>query len=692
MSVRPLFKTGVAFTLASAIALAPVIATNHHPLGVPVHLPQVSVSEVQLAAVISPGDVAALTANLNAALESAGSTVSAVVDGASHTLTGVLSTATGLTNSLWDQLIAAAGSSPTLKAVLVALKAASGGALLGLSDTVGAVGDAITLTTGQVAEMLTSAVTGTVGTVAQAVASVLNNPLSVSSYIGLLNTPFGAAGLALQSGITGLSQLGVTGLHLANSLVDGVTAQVSNALGAVNSLLGAGKSVTDIALINGTLTAIQGIVSAPVSAAVAGVNGIASAVTIAGVATLQNLASGANAIVGTWLGSGSTPGAIVNAATAIGTAPLSLASYTQAVSVLVGAGVSTVGSLVNTAGAFASLPFRVGADLTGTGAAVVNSLVSGAATIASGFLQAVGLSPLIAGLPNNLATVVTGAINVAALATQTTLNVIASAIDFGHAITGFVTPKSAAVTLATATIPTTAKVDAVVDAGGTKEADAVVDADGTKDADAVVDADENRDAEHGADVTVPHPGTAPAAVGADVEATADPDAHGAESTSTPPTAGGAHSVPQAAVTDQQATADPDETASEKPTSDSADASGTTPSVSKDSDGKGDGTRTVKPKTGITTGTASESKSASGDKSAETYGRHAASPTRSTAAAVSTSSGAETSASESGGRHRRDEGSAANGSTTGGSANDAARASHGTDDSGSHTAGKHAAAA
>ena len=111
LSARPLFKTGIAFTMASAIALSPVIATNQRPLGLPVHLPQVSISEVQLAAAISPRDVAALTANLNAALASAGSTVTALVDNASHSLTSALNTASGLNTSLWDQLIAAAAAS-----------------------------------------------------------------------------------------------------------------------------------------------------------------------------------------------------------------------------------------------------------------------------------------------------------------------------------------------------------------------------------------------------------------------------------------------------------------------------------------------------------------------------------------------------------------------------------------------------
>ncbi len=356
LSARPLFRTGIAFTMASAIALSPVIATNQHPLGLPVHLPQVSISEVQLAAAISPRDVAALTANLNAALASAGSTVTALVDNASHSLTSALNTASGLNTSLWDQLIAAAAGSPTLKAVLVALKAASGGALLQLNNTVGATGDGITLTTGQISELLTSTVTGTVGTVAQAVASVVNNPLAASSYIGLLNTPFGVAGLALQDGITGVSQLGATGLHLVNDLVHGVTAQVTNALDAVNRLLDAGKTVTDIALVNGALTAVQGIVSAPVSAIVAGVNGIASAVTNAGVSALGLVAGGANTIVGTWLGSGSTPGAVIGAISAVGQEPLSLGSYTRAVSILVGAAGSTVGTVANTVTAFARCP------------------------------------------------------------------------------------------------------------------------------------------------------------------------------------------------------------------------------------------------------------------------------------------------------------------------------------------------
>lgn len=672
LSAHPLFKTGIAFTMASAIALSPVIATNQHPLGVPAHLPQVNVSEVHLAAAISPRDVAALTANLNAALESAGSTVTALVDNASHTLTSALSTASGLNTSLWDQLIAASAGSPTLKAVLVALKAASGGALLQLNNTVGAAGDGITLTTGQIAELLTSAITGTVGTVAQAVASVVNNPLAASSYIGLLNTPFGVAGLALQDGITGISQLGATGLHLANDLVHGVTAQVTNALDAVNRLLDAGKTVTDITLINGTLTAIQGIVTAPVSAIVAGVNGIASAVTNAGVSALDLVASGANDVVGTWLGSGSTPGAVIKAVSAIGQEPLSLGSYTHAVSILVGAAGSTVGTVANTVTGFASMPFRFAADLTGPGAQVVNSLVSGVATAASGLLRAAGLSPLIAGLPNNLATVVTGAVTVAALATQTTLNAIAAGIDLGHAIGGWVTSSKSAASTVTLNTLSAATADGVA-----AEPSAGTDDSGVPNFPRPLATPHKTPPASAATTTTPDSATTTTAGSVTTDEAED------TATSTPST--DADASPQESETDDIGGATPrTDTASATTPSGKGGPDAQTakdpdkPALAKDSDKPA----SVKPKPGPSAAGASTT-----DQAADTYGRHAATPPRNATARTSVADSPSADSASSEGRHRRDEGA----SRGDGSTHDAG-AARGANGGGRHAAGERAAAA
>ncbi|QEN17593.1 hypothetical protein ACRDU6_00235 (plasmid) [Mycolicibacterium sp. ELW1] len=442
LSVRSYLNAGIAVTAASTIALTPVVvAPGAHQQ---ISFPHVSASQVHLAATINPADVAALVANLNAAMGSVTSTVTSVVDVSGHTLTDALNSAAGLNNSLWDGLIAAAGANPTLGSVLIALKAASAGGLSELARSVGTAGDTITLTTGQVAGLLTSTVTGSLGTATQAVANVLNDPLSAASYLGLLTTPIGIVGLALGGGINVAASLTTNGVGLASTLVHGVSAQIGHALSLVNGLLGAGKTLTDVALIDGALTAVQGIVSAPVSAALAAVTGLTSAAADAATFTLGRVAGGAASVATTWLGNGSVPGALQNAIIAIGAAPLSPASYTNAISILVGAGAATVQSVIGTVSSFASLPFRVAADLTGTAADVINSFTGGLATAASGLLQAAGLPPFVSGLPYAVATAVSGAVNIAAFTTSAALDTIATAIDFGQAIGGILNSATAA--------------------------------------------------------------------------------------------------------------------------------------------------------------------------------------------------------------------------------------------------------
>lgn len=441
LSVRSYLNAGIALTAASTIALTPVVVTPAH---LQAALPQVSASQIHLAAAINPTDIAALVANLNTAMSSVTSTVTSVVDASGHTLTGALNTAAGLNNNLWDGLIRAAGANPTLGSVLIALKAASAGGLSQLAQSVDAAGGTITLTTGQVAALLTSTVTGSLGTATQAVASIVNDPLSAASYLGLLTTPIGIVGLALNGGINVAANLATNGVGLASTLVHGVSDQIGNALSLVNGLLEAGKTLTDVALIDGALTAVQGIVSAPVTAALAAVAGLTSAAANAATFTLGRVAGGATSITSTWLGNGSSPGALQNAIVAIGSAPLSPASYTNAISLLVGAGSTTVQTIIGTASSFASLPFRTAADLTGTAAEVINSFTGGLATAASGLLQAAGLPPFVSGLPYAVATAVSGAVNIAAFTTSATLNTVALAIDIGQAIGGIFNSATAA--------------------------------------------------------------------------------------------------------------------------------------------------------------------------------------------------------------------------------------------------------
>ncbi|EHB48810.1 hypothetical protein MycrhDRAFT_5651 [Mycolicibacterium rhodesiae JS60] len=293
ISVRSYLTAGIALTAASTIALTPLaIPPTAHQLA----LPQVSAPEIHLTALINPSDVTALVNNLNAALNSVSTTVTSAVGAPGQTLDGALGSATALNTSLWDGLISATPSAP-LTALLKALKASANSGLVKLADSVAGANDTVTLTTGQIAALLTSTLTGSLGTALYAVSDVVNNPLALASYTSLLDVPVGIAGTALNNGLAAINSLGGGAINLGGTLVHGVTAQISNVLALVNGAADAAKTLTGIDLINGTITAVQGIVSAPVTAALAGVDGITTTITHAATTALSRVTSGAQHVV-----------------------------------------------------------------------------------------------------------------------------------------------------------------------------------------------------------------------------------------------------------------------------------------------------------------------------------------------------------------------------------------------------------
>ncbi|WP_141564248.1 hypothetical protein [Mycolicibacterium palauense] len=415
---------------------------------------------MELTAAINPADVTALIDNLNAALQSASTTVTGLVATPGQTLASALGSAATLNDTLWDGLIAATDNR-TLAAILTTLKNTAGNGLSRLSDSIDAANGTIVLTSGQLADLLTSTLTGSLGTALHAVATVINNPLALPSYTGLINAPIDIAGLLVTQGIGAVNTLGANALTVTHTVVTGVTTQVDNALDTFNGLLNAGKTLTDIDLINGLLTAVQGIVSAPVTAAIAAVNGASTTITNAATTVLDKLTEGASDAIATWIGNGTRPGAIQDVINTIGTAPLSPASYTNAVSILVGAGITTVTKIGHTAGSLASVPFSAAADITNASANVITALTTGLATAASGIMQAAGLPSLVYNLPHAMAATVNTLVNAAAFTTAAGLRTIAAALDFGSSITGTLTaaaaPTSKAVTLTLAADTTTAK-------------------------------------------------------------------------------------------------------------------------------------------------------------------------------------------------------------------------------------------
>lgn len=455
-------KSAVVLTAASVIALTPLQAS--HALPQHLSLPTVSIPTLQLTSVVSQRDIDALVSNLKTSLDGASATVTALAGAPGQTLQSALATAVSLNDSLWQGLTTATAN-PVLDDVLKALHTVSGGGLTRLAAAIKDADGTIVLTSEQLSDLLTSTLTGSLSTALTAVAGVINDPLNAAKYIALLNSPLSVAGRVLNQSITAAADLATNGIALGGTFVTAVTAQITNALNGVNNLIDAAKDVfPGNALIGGVLTAVQGIVSAPINVAVAGVNGLTTTVTDAADVVVSRLTNGASSVVSTWLGNGTTDGAVQDAISTIGAAPLSPSSYTAALTTLVGAGITTVATVAHTAGSFASLPFTVGANLTGTGAAMITTFISDAATATSGILRAVGMPALVYSMPKVLAAGVNAAINVAATAVKIGLRTVAGALDLGSTLTGELTPHAAAAA-ATSTPAVTPKRNSVTLAG-----------------------------------------------------------------------------------------------------------------------------------------------------------------------------------------------------------------------------------
>lgn len=455
-------KSAVVLTAASVVALTPLQAS--HALPQHLSLPTVSIPTVQLTSVVSQRDIDALVSNLKTSLDGASATVTALAGVPGQTLQSALATAVSLNDSLWQGLTTATAN-PVLDDVLKALHTVSGGGLTRLAAALKDADGTIVLTSEQLSNLLTSTLTGSLSTALTAVAGVVNDPLNAAKYIALLNSPLSIAGRVLNQSLTAAADLATNGIALGGTFVTAVTAQITNALNGVNNLIDAAKDVfPGNALIGGVLTAVQGIVSAPINVAVAGVNGLTTTVTDAADVVVSRLTNGASSVVSTWLGNGTTDGAVQDAISTIGAAPLSPSSYTAALTTLVGAGITTVATVARTAGSFVSLPFTVGANLTGTGAAMITTFISDAATATSGILRAVGMPALVYSMPKVLAAGVNAAINVAATAVKIGLRTVAGALDLGSTLTGELTPHAAA-TAATSTPAVAPKRNSVTLAG-----------------------------------------------------------------------------------------------------------------------------------------------------------------------------------------------------------------------------------
>ncbi len=466
---RTVLQPSISVAVVSALAFAPLLAAPLTTAPPAPAIAQLRMPDIALSAAVKPADIDKLIANLNRELENASATVTGLVGAPGGTLIGALDSAVDLNNSLWKQLSAATDNT-FLRQVLAALKASSNSGLKGLADTVKSANSTVTLTTGQLADLLSSVLTGSLSTALHAVANLLNDPLSLSSYIGLVGVPLRVAGLAATEVLAGAGDLGVNALSLTSTLVTGVTAQIDNALSAFNGVVNATKKAVGEDLISGALTAVQGIVAAPVTAILAAVDGGVPALTGALGSAVSRLADGASGVVGTWLGDGTEAGAVERVLNVVGAAPLSPSSYTSALGILVGAGVATGASVAHTVSSLASIPFTAAAKLTITGGNVIAALASATAKVASGLLQMAGLPSAVHNLPYTVAKVINAAVKTAAAVTAAALNTIGTGLNAATSVTGVLTHTNTRVVALSATAATRSVSDGAAVAVGKSDA------------------------------------------------------------------------------------------------------------------------------------------------------------------------------------------------------------------------------
>ncbi|GAA2538699.1 hypothetical protein [Mycolicibacterium diernhoferi] len=403
ISARSYFTTGVTFTVAGAIALAPLAIPTE---GRTIALPSVSTStaDVRLSAVINPAHVDALITALRSGLAEVTTGLDNITTQTGIGLNNVLTRTQALNTGLWNRLIEAAGPG-ALGALVAALGSYSEASLaLTASSIEGAAGSLLVLP-GDVTDIIGSTLIGSLNTALYAITDVVNNPLRLASYTGLLAGVVNIVGDILVAQdpnySTGLlpgpsGHLGLVGTALNSTLgavinvvglgSDGLTGQINLAVDSLSSALDNLAQQSGSGLVTGLVGLIQGLALNPIqiinnTAVVGGLVNIGLPVFAA---LNPLLTSAADAVVGVQTG-------LNIALNAIGNDPLDLASYTTALGGLFNGGFDVTSAAIMAGTSLAAAPVNVLAGVTNTTAALITALTTNLTETVAGLLNQVGL-------------------------------------------------------------------------------------------------------------------------------------------------------------------------------------------------------------------------------------------------------------------------------------------------------------
>lgn len=442
LALRRPKDVALALTAATAIAFAPMVVIQAPP--VHVALPTVHVADAQLTALVSDADIDNLIRAVNTGLKQLDATVANVAAVPGQTLTGALSAASNLTDSFWSPLISSSKSNPLLSNVLTALRVVTAGGLAKLAASTESVNSTITLTTGQVATLLTSTLTGSASTLLHAISNVVNDPLSLLSYAGVINAPVTIVGGLVSNTAAAVSAVGTGAIKIAANVITGATAQVSNLITAADALVKGIEQTIDQQQVNSLITIAQQIVTSPLRAAISLANGATAALSDAATTTVKVAATAVQRLDNIWLSNGDGHGVVQDVINTIAAGPLSPGSYVNvAGEVITGAAQSAQQISSAIVGGFLPLPFRMSATMVGATANALNHLADGVAKGTVAALEFAGVNPILAGTVYGLVGAVKTAISFTAGTITTALNAVASIASTAASVTGAYNPAAA---------------------------------------------------------------------------------------------------------------------------------------------------------------------------------------------------------------------------------------------------------
>lgn len=401
ISARSYFTTGIALTAASAIALTPLAVIPAE--GRTIAIPSVSTADVRLSAVINPADVDNLIAALRAGLADVNAGIDSAESFAADTLADVLARTQELNTGLWTRLVAAAGTG-ALGTLVTAISNYSQASLAMTADSINGAAAAVIPLPGDITNIIGSTLIGSLNTALYAITDVINNPLKLASYTGLLAGVVNIIGDALVSqdpnydtgllpgtGGTSLFETALQGtvgavINVIGLGSSGLTGQVNLAVDSLNGALDGIAAQSGNELVAGLVGLIQGLALNPIqiinnTGVLGGLVNIGFPL-IAAVDPIVNAASAA--VVGVQNG-------LNIALNAIGNAPLELDSYTTALGGLFNGGFDVTGAAISAGTSALTLPGSVLAGVTTTTAALVTELTTNLAQTVAGVLTQVGL-------------------------------------------------------------------------------------------------------------------------------------------------------------------------------------------------------------------------------------------------------------------------------------------------------------